>query len=259
MKRDRVGMVEKSAKKNGKYLYAVMEGEAKRAYGAIGLNGAAVYAIVEGGIAAVVSDIPNRKIRPQRKNIAAHHAVLNEIMKQDTPLPMAFGIIADGEQAIRKILLDNKAIFKEEFAEVSGKVEMGLRVSYDVPNIFEYFVATVPEIKFARDKYFGGNREPSQEAKMELGRMFTEQLHRNRENHTDQVLEILDRYCVDIKENKCRSEQEVMNLACLIDRNDQKPFEEGVFESARLFDNNFAFEYNGPWAPHNFVNVQISL
>jgi len=43
-----------------------------------------------------------------------------------------------------------------------------------------------------------------------------------------------------------------MNLACLINRSDQERFEEGVFESARHFDNNFSFEYNGPWAPHNF-------
>ncbi len=252
-------MSEKIAKDNGRYLYAIVEDPAETDFGTIGMDGSTVYSIVEGKTAAVVSNVPNKKIRPQRKNIAAHHAVLNKIMEKMTPLPMAFGIIADGEQAIRKILSDNRAVFREQFATVAGKVEMGMRVSYDVPNIFEYFIATNSEIRAARDKFFGGHREPSQEAKLELGRMFDRQLNDNREEYTNQIIDILDEYCDDIKENKCRNENEIMNLACLINRSDQKRFEEGVFESARLFDNNFSFEYNGPWAPHNFVNILIEL
>ncbi|SMC70979.1 Gas vesicle synthesis protein GvpL/GvpF [Desulfocicer vacuolatum DSM 3385] len=252
-------MSKKNLKRNGRYLYAIIEASEEKTFGSIGMDGSDVYLIVEDKTAAVVSDVPNKKIRPQRKNIAAHHAVLNKIMEEITPLPMAFGIIADGEQAIRKILADNRDVFREQFATVSGKVEMGMRISYDVPNIFEYFISTDSEIRAARDQYFGGNREPSQEAKLELGRMFNRQLNANREEYTNQVIEILDDYCDDIKENKCRNEQEVTSLACLINRSDQKRFEEGVFESARHFDNNFSFEYNGPWSPHNFVNILIEL
>jgi len=252
-------MSEKNSKENGRYLYAVIEATAEKDFGTIGIYGSDVYLVIEGMIAAVVSNVPNKKIRPQRKNIAAHHAVLNTLMKTVTPLPMAFGIIADGEKAIRKILSDNRSVFKEQFDIVSGKVEMGMRVSYDVPNIFEYFVSTNRELKEARDRYFGGNREPSHEAKMELGRMFNQYLNDNREEYTDQVMEILDAYGYETKENKCRNEQEIMNLACLINKDDQKVFEECVLKAAGLFDNNFSFEYNGPWSPYNFVNIHIAL
>jgi len=252
-------MSDKTSKRNGRYLYAIIEESVERTFGSIGMDGSDVYLIIEGKNAAVVSNVPNKKIRPQRKNIAAHHAVLNKIMEETTPLPMAFGIIADGEQAIRKILANNHDVFQEKFVTVAGKVEMGIRISYDVPNIFEYFISTDRELRAARDQYFGGNREPSQEAKLELGRMFNQQLNANREEYTHQIIEILDDYCDEIKENKCRNEQEIMNLACLINRTDQERFEEGIFESARQFDNNFSFEYNGPWAPHNFVNILITL
>jgi hypothetical protein len=252
-------MPDKSTADNVRYLYAIIKDCAEINFGAIGINGSDVYSIVEGKIAAVVSNIPNRKIRPQRKNVAAHHAVLNTIMKRITPLPMAFGIIADGEKAIRKILSDSRKVFREQFAMVSGKVEMGVRVSYDVPNIFEYFISTHPDIRAARDRYFGGGRDPGQEAKLELGRMFNEKLDENREEYADMVMDVLDDYCDDIKENRCRNEHEVMNLACLIHREDQKRFEEGVFKSAGLFDDHFSFEYNGPWSPHNFVHIQISV
>ncbi|MFH1596354.1 MAG: GvpL/GvpF family gas vesicle protein, partial [Pseudomonadota bacterium] len=65
----------------------------------------------------------------------------------------------------------------------------------------------------------------------------------------------------EIKRNKCRNESEVMSLACLVGRQAgaQAAFEEGVFAAAKLFDNNFAFDYNGPWAPHNFVELDLQL
>ena len=49
-----------------------------------------------------------------------------------------------------------------------------------------------------------------------------------------------------------------MNLACLVDRDRLKEFETGVVEAARGFNNDFAFDFNGPWPPHNFVDVELS-
>lgn len=138
-------------------------------------------------------------------------------------------------------------------------VEMGLRVSWDVPNIFEYFVHIHPDLRAARDRFLGPYRNPSQENKIELGRLFDHLLNEDRETYTDQVADILSPYCQEIKRNHCRNEGEVMNLACLVRRQALDRFEEGVFAAARLFDNNFTFDYNGPWAPYNFVKVDLKL
>jgi hypothetical protein len=50
-----------------------------------------------------------------------------------------------------------------------------------------------------------------------------------------------------------------MNLACLVNRADLERFEQAVLQAARPFDNNYAFDFNGPWAPHNFVEMDIRL
>lgn len=49
------------------------------------------------------------------------------------------------------------------------------------------------------------------------------------------------------------------NINCLVARNGQKEFEEAVFQAAALFDNNYDFDLNGPWAPHNFVELDLKL
>jgi hypothetical protein len=253
-------MAGRTTAKSGRYVYAIVTAPGEQIYGMTGIDGAPVYTIANGRVAAVVSDVPNAKIRPERRHLAAQQAVLKGLLFQaDALLPMAFGIIADGPQAIQKILSRNHQAFIQQLHRVAGMVEMGLRVSWDVPNIFEYFVNTHLELRAARDRFLGSYRNPSQEDKIELGRLFDRLLNEDREAFTDKVEEILSDYCREIKRNKCRNESEVMSLACLVGREAQGRFEEGVFQAAKLFDNNYTFDFNGPWAPHNFVDLDFKL
>lgn len=252
-------MAEQKADNSGKYLYAIVAGETGRVWGPFGVDGGLVYNVSDGRIAAVISDFDAMKIRPERRHIASHQEVLKTLMDETTPLPMSFGIIAQGLKAIKKILSVHHQTFTKELKHVAGRVEMGLRVTWDVPNIFEYFVLTHPELRAARDRYLGSHREPSQEDKIEVGRMFDRILNEDRETYTEKVEDVLGQCCVEIKRTPPRSEREVINLACLVERESQGEFEKGIFEAARLFDNNFAFDYNGPWAPHNFVDVALNI
>lgn len=243
----------------GRYLYAIIDAVEHPVCGDIGINGAAVYTISQGPVAAVVSDITEKRIRPERKNLVAHHAVVKRLMEETTVLPVAFGTIANSPKAVREILKENSGTFVEQLDRVRGKVEMGLRVNWDVPNIFEYFVNRHPELAELRDTVLGKQRGPSQEDKIELGRLFDRLLAQDRERHTEAVTDVLAPHCADIKENQPREEREVMHLACLVVRNAKKGFEDGVFEAAKRFDNSFAFDFNGPWAPHHFVDVALDV
>lgn len=252
-------MNQSSPDKAGRYLYAIVADDGDRDLGPIGVGGGLVYCLGDGQVSAVISETPNRKIRPERRNLAAHQAVLKVLMTHTTPLPMAFGIIADSPGAIRKILAESQKVFLAELKRVSGKVEMGVRVSWDVPNIFEFFVNSHTELRNVRDRYFGTNREPSQEDMIEVGRTFDRILQEDRQEHTEAVSEMLEPYCHEIKANSPRDERVVTNLACLVGRETLPEFEKGVFKAAGAFDNNYAFDYNGPWAPHNFVDIELDL
>jgi len=111
----------------------------------------------------------------------------------------------------------------------------------------------------ARDRLLGVNSAPTQEHKIEVGRMFDRLLTEDRETYAAQAMGMLADCEFEIRALKCRSEREVMNLACLIRREAMPRFEAAVFEVAKQFDNNFALDYNGPWAPHNFVDVDLEL
>ncbi|MBM4285538.1 MAG: GvpL/GvpF family gas vesicle protein [Deltaproteobacteria bacterium] len=253
-------MARRTTAKGGRYLYAIVAAPGEQTYDFPGIDGAPVYSIAKGRVAAVVSDVLNNRIRPERRHLAAQQGILKGLLfRADAILPMAFGIIADGPQAIQKILSRNHQTLLQQLHRVAGMVEMGLRVSWDVPNIFEYFVNTHPGLRAARDRFLGPYRNPSQEDQIELGRLFERLLNEDREAYTEKVEEILSHYCREIKQNQCRHESQVMNLACLVPRDGQDRFEEGVFAAAKLFDNNFTFDYTGPWAPHNFVELNLEI
>ncbi|MGA2175968.1 MAG: GvpL/GvpF family gas vesicle protein [Verrucomicrobiota bacterium] len=245
--------------KGGEYLYAIAALGKDRAYDVAGIDGGAVYSVRHGPVAAVVSDCARQKLRPERAHLAAHKEVLQRLMLDGTVLPMAFGTIADDVKAVRRLLALNQEVFMEQLERVAGKVEMGLRVKWDVPNIFEYFIDIHAELRAARDRLLGNQREPRPEDKIELGQLFDRILNEDRAAHSEKLEEALAPCCAEIKRSPLRNVNEVANLNCLVARHEQKQLEEAVFQAASLFDNNYAFDLNGPWAPHNFVEMDLKL
>jgi hypothetical protein len=243
----------------GKYLYAIAARAQERTYDVAGIDEAPVYSVSDGAVAAIVSDCSRQRVRPERAHLAAHQGVLRRLMLDGTVLPAAFGIIADNLEAVRHMLALNRDAFWEQLERVAGKVEMGLKVVWDVPNVFEYFIDHHPELRAARDHLLGGNREPSQEEKLELGQFFEQVLNEEREARFERIEEVLAPCCDAIKRSTPRQLREVASLNLLVELRRQKELEEAVLAAAKLFDSNYAFDLNGPWAPHDFVEMNLRL
>lgn len=256
--RQTIAQHEAAASTGGKYIYAIVAAREGRNLHIAGLNDQPIEVIACDGLASVVSDLAVERIRPERRYLAAHRAVLGKLVEQeDAVLPMRFGTIASGPAEIVRMMSRNRKRFARQLQRVAGKVEMGLHVIWDVPNIFEYLVRIHPELRQLRDNTFERAAAPPQEELIELGRSFERLLNEDRLEHTRVVEEVLTPYCTEISRNLPRNEKEIMNLACLIKKDRRADFEKGVFEAAELFDNNFAFDYNGPWAPHGFAEINI--
>jgi hypothetical protein len=243
-----------------KYVYAIIDGMPRGGYGALGIDGNVLEFISGRGVTSVVSAIGADRIRPERRNLAAHREVLRRLIAQEEAvLPICFGTIAAGPDEVAVMLTRNRAELARQLRRVAGTVEMGLRVAWEVANIFDYFISIRPELRAARDRAFGRHGPPTQDEQIELGRTFERLLAEERDAHTRTVEQALSPCCAEMKRQPPRDEREVMNLACLIQRDRQAAFEAAVFEAASHFDNSFAFDYSGPWAPHSFAEMEIKL
>ncbi len=136
---------------------------------------------------------------------------------------------------------------------------MGLKIFWDLPNVFEYFVASHQELEAMRNRLFRPGRTPSVEEKVQLGELFVSLLQQARQRHTRRVREALAPYCVEMRIIDAGEERLIMKLACLVQRDRQGQWEEGVRQAAGLFDDHYRFDYNGPWPPYNFADIDLRL
>lgn len=245
----------------GQYLYAVIANDAVIPADLAGLNSAPVTRLVEGDLCALVSEMAERRLRPERRHLTAHQSILRQLLEVTTPLPISFGMVSASETATRQLLRHYRTEFTEQLERVGGGVEMGLRVRWDVENIFEFLLSRHADLAAMRDQIREqeATSGPLHQSRIELGRTFERILEQEREQVEDQVTGILERACREIHRSKPRAENEILNLACLVDRQRQEEFVSRVVEAASGFDGNYAFDYNGPWAPHNFVSLDLSL
>lgn len=216
-----------------------------------------VHVIAEGGVGAVVSVGPGGDERavPARRHLAAHNRVIQAFLAGITP--MSFGQVVKSEAQARKFIKKNRAAILAEIERLDNKVEMSLRVRWDVENIFEYFVAVDPELAEARDRVFQATEPPTHAEKVELGRLFETRIGEERSRHTDQVVATVQRSAREVKVNTPRTEKTVMDLVVLVDREGLPQFERKVHEVAEAFPSQYAFEFNGPWAPFSFVGLDL--
>ena len=242
----------------GLYLYGITAADG-RVCAMDGVGGAVVETIVEGRLAAVVSQVRVGKVRPQRANLAAHHRILRDLAEGRPILPVVFGTISDNEEELRHILHQNQDALVGSLARVRGRVEMGLKVYWDLPNVFEYFVATNQELEAMRNRLFRPGRTPTVEEKVELGELFVSALQRARQRHTRRVQDALAPCCVEVRTIDVGEERMILKLACLVDKDRQQQWEEGVRQAAQLFDDHYRFDYSGPWPPYNFADVDLTL
>lgn len=250
----------------GQYLYAIaLASECASLPGDpvnwIGLNQSPVRSLCFGNLVAVLSELPEQRLRPERKHLQAHQNILKQLLGFTTPLPMSFGVVSDDDSAALQLLRRNASDLEAQLVRVQGRIEMGLRVRWDVPNIFEFMINQHPELGQRRDALLLAEKSssPRHQERIELGRLFESLLEADRAAIDEQVSETVERATVEIHRGKLRAENDILNLACLVDRRREDEFVARVVESASALDANYAFDYNGPWAPHNFVQLDLTL
>ncbi len=244
------------------YLYAIASANEKQEpFSFQGVQEQSIDMLPYKDIMLVVSSVSPKKIRPERKNVAAHHAVLNHLMKHNAAmLPMRFGIIADNKKEVQQLLASNYATIQKKLKAMAGRVEMGVSVSWDVPSIFDYLLDRHPLLRDARDRLLANPaHKPSRDEKIEIGALFSKILDQEREVHMETILSLLSPICFDIVNSPPRNDTEVMNLFCLISTDKRKGFEDKINEASMILDDNFVIKYTGPWPPHNFSALNLSF
>jgi hypothetical protein len=240
----------------GTYLYGFANARFQPPADLRGLRGAPVHVLTFRDIAAVVSSHPVQPLMPLRSNLEPHHRVVREISSQATLVPAAFGHISETERRLCGVVTDNYDDIREALVRLDRKCEIGVKLSWNVANIFELLVRQDDRLREARDAIFGRG-EPSMHEKLQLGSLFDQTLTRQRERLTAVLLNALERVACDTLCTPPRAEKGICQAALLIERARLDAVQGAVRHAASLFDANFTLEYSGPWPPYSFVRLRL--
>ena len=111
------------------YVYAIgeraeMPPEPRRR----GLGGARLRVLVCNGLAAVFSRHRTMQPRPSPEALWSHEAVVEQLKARGAVLPLRFGTMLDGEESLRRTLVERHEELVLGLENVRGRVELGVRV-----------------------------------------------------------------------------------------------------------------------------------
>jgi hypothetical protein len=240
----------------GSYLYGFTEPAFQPGSDLRGLAGAPVRVISLGEVGAAISRHPVQRLMPLRSNVEPHHRVVRHIGSKATLVPAAFGHISNSEAEIVDVIRTNHDSIREELHRLGGRCEMGLKLSWNVTNIFEHLVHSDRALRELRDRVFV-RREPTMNEKLQVGGAFEATLMRERERLTRVLLGAFESVARDTVSLPPRAEKMVCQASLLVDHSRTTEFQQALEAAARLFDSNFSLEYSGPWPPYSFVRLRL--
>lgn len=248
-------------RQEGRYVYGVISTREPVQFGKIGIGGLGelVYSVHHGDIAAVVSKTPVFIFDPNRDNALAHEHVIETVMKQFTVIPMSFGTVFRTDDDIKEVLKSIYPSLKDVLKQMEGKVEFGLKVTWDRDQIIEELKREDEEIHRFHQEITRKHLQSTYLARMQLGRMIDKSLADRAAQYVREIYEGLRAACVASRDNKPIGDKMILNAAFLIQRDREEEFDAAVNRIAKRFGSHLNFKYTGPWPPYNFVNIRLKL
>ena len=253
--------VKKEVKLEGKYVYCVIGSGERKNLGS-GLGGNRVYTIPYRDISAVVSDTPMVEYEPNEVNVLQHERVVENAMREYTVLPLGFGNVFINEDRVRWLLARFYLTFKTYLKKLENRVEVGVKVFYDIEAAKQEVEKTSDEVKRLKEEVASRSDKEAHFLREKLNTLI--------ERETLKVAsERAYKYGVEIHETlkKCTEDTHLMkriggemilNGAFLIHKDKVVDFKKELEKVKKEYEGRgLRFQYSGPWPPYNFARMHI--
>lgn len=243
----------------GKYIYCfIKENERKNiCTSSFGNNISPVYTLPFKDISAVVSNTDIYEYDPTRKNVLNHQRIITKVMEKYTVIPVAFGTVGSNKKNMESIIETNYNIILEHLEFLTGKSEVGLKVTWE-DNYFNEDIES-DEIKELKDRVAGKEEEEVLHDKIQLGKLVQEAVESKKDIYRNEIYMPLSELAIKSKLRDKIPIKTVFNAAFLVDNTESDNFDKEVERINEAYKNKLVFRYIGPWPPYNFVDIRFNV
>lgn len=200
-------------------------------------------------LTAVVSDAPPG-LRAKRRDLAAHQAVLERLMRDGAVLPMRFGLVSPDDGQVRQALRQHREAYAERLGALEGRVEFHLKASHHEEDLLRDIVAGSPEIRRLND--LTRDDPAAHEERVVLGEMVAREVTARKESAAQDLLSRLAPRAAGHVVGQ-PGEPHFLSVSFLVSREGATAFGEAVDEEARRGGEARTLSLHGPLPPYSFV------
>jgi hypothetical protein len=253
-----------TARRTATYLYGIGDAEAfaetANHFAAPGLDpDGPVRPLVHGDLVALVSDVPRLRYDISRRNLLAHQRVLEEAMHHGTVLPVSFGTVAVGDEAIvTQVLQREQDELRFQLQRVRSRIELDVMAIWERDRLFEEIVAEDRDIRALRDSLVGLPEDSAYYERIELGQRTEAAIQAKSQQVAAIILERLQPLADDVRLNEPLTNEMLLNAAFLVERDRETDFDAVMQALGIEAEGRLLFKYIGPLPPYNFISLTIN-
>lgn len=198
---------------------------------------------------------PPKVAASRRKALLAHERVNGAVLREHTVIPMSFGMVFRAREDVVELLRSAHDAFLGVLAEMDGKIEFGLKVSWNRDAQLRALEQEDEELRSLREEIAGG-AGAGFAARMQYGQLVEAALEQRSERCVAVLLRRLRDVSVASRCNDTMGERMIMNAAFLVQRRRETAFEQRLQAIAQDWPG-LDFQLTGPWPPYNFVAIRL--
>ncbi|MEV5409914.1 GvpL/GvpF family gas vesicle protein [Thermopolyspora sp. NPDC052614] len=236
------------------YLYGIVPSDVEVAENTHGVGEPGVVTLIRhGDVAALVSDL--HLVRPlgRPEDLLAHERLLDATAAEVPVLPIRFGAVLTGPEAVSDLLAAHHDEFARALGELEGRVQYVVKGRYVEQAVLREVLDEHPEIAELREQIEGRPEAVTRQTRIQIGEIVGRAIEARREADTQALAAALAPVCVLISPREPTHDQDAAHLAVLVDAARTGELEEILDGFAEHWTDRVRLRLLGPMASYDFV------
>ena len=243
-------------------IYGFIKGDEPHRFGAIGINGGEVYAMPFEGISAIVGNLPRQGFEALPKetllrNLTIYQSVIEQLMTEYPVIPVKFGTLLEGDEAVIHILKRGKDEIVQSLTEMENKIELDVVALWPDLNAVLAEIGQTEEIKALKETAAAESEGNGLAIRIQAGKQVKALLEQKRESLQSVILppllSIAEKHCI----HSLMDDGMIMNAAFLIRKENASRLEGIVSGLDHRYEDRINFRIIGPLPPYSFRSFEI--
>jgi len=245
-----------SGQQAGCYVYGILPGDAELTEEVYGVGDRGVKLVRSGELAALVSEVDLAAPLGTPRDFQAHKELLDSIITGSPVLPLRFGAVLTGEDAVGEELLDpHHDEFVKVLEELDGQLQYVVKGRYAEQAILQEILSGNPEAAELREQIRGKDPDATREERIRLGEIINSAVAAMREEDTNAMLSRMEGHCTASFVRDPTHELDAAHVAFLVAEGEADEAEQVVDDVAADWEGRIDVRLLGPMAPYDFVST----